>query len=152
MTAPSASCPRFLLLGGGKDPEAKRIGIENGGFLAARLHSDVNLLEVNKLGGDLGDLGVTATGEVGIAEERSQFMGLVLNDHVREKQPNEDVIRASVPRRTGCSQLARTCRSWGPGTKQREHWGRFGDLTFAGGFVRSSTARDLVNAIAKIHS
>jgi len=76
----------LAVLGVGREETLKQSGggIEDGGTLATRLHSDVNLLEVNELGGDLGDLGVTATGEVGIAEESSQFVGLMLNEHVRE--------------------------------------------------------------------
>lgn len=105
----------ILVVGGEETLKQSGGGIKNGGSLAARLHSDVNLLEVNELGGDLGDLGVTTAGEVGIAEERSQFVGLVLNGHVRERQRNEEGVRAFVPRRTGCFQLAHTCRSWGPG-------------------------------------
>jgi hypothetical protein len=59
-------------------------GIEHGSTLATGLHADVDLLEVNELGGDLGDLAVAATGEVGITEESSQLVGLILNEHVRE--------------------------------------------------------------------
>ena len=113
-----------LVVGGEETLKQSGSGIKHGGSLAARLHSDVNLLEVNELGGDLRDLGVAAAGEVGIAEERSQLVGLMLNEHVSERQRNKDVVRASVPHRTGCSQSARTCRSWGPGNIQcgRRSW------------------------------
>jgi len=74
-----------LVVGGEETLKQSGSGIENCGSLAARLHSDVNLLEVNELGGDLGDLGVTTAGEVGIAEERPQFVGLVLNGNIRKE-------------------------------------------------------------------
>ena len=90
--------------------------IEHSGTLTTGLHSDTNLLKVRELGGDLGDLGVTATGKVRVTEERSQLVGLVLSEYVRERRRNEDVVGAAVPHRTGCSQLARTYRSWGPGS------------------------------------
>ena len=45
----------------------------------------MNLLEVHELGGDFGDLGVTGTSEVGVTEEGSQLVGLVLNVQVRER-------------------------------------------------------------------
>jgi len=72
-----------LVVGGEETLKQSGSGIENGGSLTARLHSDVDLLEVNELSGDLWDLGVTAAGEVGIAEERSQLVGLILNEHIR---------------------------------------------------------------------
>jgi len=70
----------------GREETLKQSGsrIEHSGALTTGLHSDMNLLEVNKLGGDLRDLSVTATSEVGVAEESSQLVGLKLNDHVRE--------------------------------------------------------------------
>jgi len=60
--------------------------IEHSGTLTTGLHSDANLLKVRELGGDLGDLGVTATGKVRVTEERSQLVGLILNDYIREGQ------------------------------------------------------------------
>ena len=89
--------------------------IEHSGTLTTGLHSDTNLLKVRELGGDLGDLGVTATGKVRVTEERSQLVGLILNGYIREGQQKKAAGWMSLPHRTGCSQLARTCRYWGPG-------------------------------------
>jgi len=77
----------LAVLGVGWEESLKQSGsrIENGGTLTARLHSDVNLLEVNELGGDLGDLGVAAASEVGVTKEISQLVGLMLNYRVRER-------------------------------------------------------------------
>lgn len=76
----------LTILGGRREEtlEQSSSGIKDSGALATRLHSNVNLLEVGKLGGDLGDLGVAATSEVDIAEEGSQLVGLFLNERVRE--------------------------------------------------------------------
>ena len=49
----------------------------------------MNLFEVDELGGDLGNLTVTATGEVGVTEERSQLVGLNLDSYIREGQWNK---------------------------------------------------------------
>lgn len=74
-----------LGVGGEKALKQSSSRIEHSGTLATGLHSDMNLLEVNELGGDLWNLGITATGEVGVTEESSQLVGLRLNNDVRER-------------------------------------------------------------------
>jgi len=82
----------LAVLGVGREETLKQSSgrIEHSGALTTGLHSDVNLLEVNEFGGDLGDLGVTGTSEVGVAEESSQLVGLKLNEHIRERQRNRN--------------------------------------------------------------
>ena len=52
----------FAVLGVGREEALKQSSsrIKNGSTLTAGLHSDMNLLEVHELSGDLGGVGVTA--------------------------------------------------------------------------------------------
>lgn len=78
----------LTVLGGGGEETLKQGSgrIENSSTLATGLHADMNLLEVHEVGGDPGDLGVTAPSEVGITKESSQGVRLMLNRHVRREQ------------------------------------------------------------------
>ena len=88
----SAVSELLAVVGAGREETLKQgdSRIEHSGTLTTGLHSDVNLLKVRELGGDLGDLSVTATSEVRFTEERSQLVGLILDGHVREGQQNKD--------------------------------------------------------------
>ena len=70
----------LTVLGGGREETLKQGSgrIKDSGTLATGLHTDMNLLEVHEVGGDLGDLGVTAPSEVGVTKESSQGVRLVL--------------------------------------------------------------------------
>ena len=78
----------LTVLGGWREETLKQSGsgVEHSSTLTASLHADVNLLEVNKVRGDVGDFGVTAPSEVGITKETSQRVGLILKGRVSSER------------------------------------------------------------------
>ena len=79
------------------------------------IKDDGTLLEVGKFSRDLGGLGVTAVGEVDIAEEGSKLVGLVLVTRASEKGGETKMLCGHPYLRVSSMYFQFASRPWGLG-------------------------------------